>query len=617
VTPELNVSLQSPDRAVPGVSVPNLAAATAAMAIIAVFWVPFHVPAGAPVISTSYEVGYVNAAAVAILTLAVAIISGLRAWRPGEAALGAAETGQLPLKIVIIGVAAHLAVILLVDLLTGRDPSYAEATYFLRRIERALGGETPRIDFEYAYGPLLLYLPAAIAALFQTASLSLKQAYFLAVALIDAAGVFGLACVVDSIGLGRRRKAVFLLLAVLTAPLLMGINDSVLRFIAPFVALLAVDKIRGLPLAPALAEVASALSSIAAVFASLMVSPEIGVAASVGVGAYHLARVRTEGVKAVPALLGFVFGAALSVLAARPVFDSLLAVAGGGYNWPVIPAAATMLYLGSVLWVVPQEGGRFLRGSCDPYMTGFAALAFALTPAALGRCDPGHLLFDGLGIFLLTFQGLSPGPPQRFAVYLIMIAAVFGVAKTAGDLYIFKNSIGKHVVDRMAEVLGRRRVWELVKEFDPSGVFADRVSERFHPQDTSFLDRYARIVAIKPDELLHDRLLESGRWVRLRDEDLAGVYAPSQVEALVAEIARKRPDLVVVSEDDWPLQRSAVFRSVEDLRTLSVLMGAPTGWMRVRHDPLKILEPAEDYFAGNYSEIGRRGQYVLLTPKLR
>lgn len=606
--------------AMPSFGMEAVVALLTAATMAAVFVVPFRVGAGAPIVSTSYLVGYSNRAALWIVVLGALALSLARVLSPatGDHARDVPGPRAYPsVRAAALGIAPCVIAILFVAVLTSADLSYAEASYFMRRLECVVAGEVPVRDFEYAYGPLLAYGPAALASWFKGAG-ALKWGYLAAMAGSSAAGLAMLALVVGTLGMGARASAVFVLLAVVTTPLLMGLNDSLLRFIAPFAIVAAMYQAGGSERLSARWRQVSVLvlASVGTGFC-LLISPDTGMACVIGVVTYQASRLRGEGPRALPALLGTVtaVGGTTCIFAAfggGKYLAAPLAYAGGAFNLPVLPSPATAIYLASLLWVVSTEGALFLRGRGSPVLVAFAALAMAFSPAALGRCDVAHLLLNGLGVYLLAFRRLAGLPGRRFAAYLAGFALVFGVAKVGSDLFLFRNSIGKHAVDRLADAFGPDRVSAWARLLDASGGLARQVDDRLRTVDFSTLNGYRSISAIKPDERLQHYLRASGRWHRLYNEDMDNLFLSSQVDAFVRGLRANPPDAIVLAEDDWPLQRAPVYRSVGDMTLLSVIAMTPTFWLRTGGSLGLVLAPLSDYLARNYRETGRQGHYVIL-----
>ena len=122
--------------------------------------------------------------------------------------------------------------------------SFGEASYFLNRIDQiALFGKVPFRDFEFAYGPLLLYVPALVHGLGAPLQISVEWSYYLSLVLFSIAGVCALFWLVDNLIPGRYYKlVVFGGLALIGLNPTMGMNYRYFRFIGPYVAILMAEE---------------------------------------------------------------------------------------------------------------------------------------------------------------------------------------------------------------------------------------------------------------------------------------------------------------------------------------------------------------------------------------
>ena len=94
----------------------------------------------------------------------------------------------LPLRHLAIALAILAILFVILGLLTKGTTPLNEYGYFYPKLRRVLAGQVPYRDFEFAYGPVLLYLPAALSAL----GLSVATGYVFALFLEFAAGTCAL-----------------------------------------------------------------------------------------------------------------------------------------------------------------------------------------------------------------------------------------------------------------------------------------------------------------------------------------------------------------------------------------------------------------------------------------
>jgi hypothetical protein len=141
-----------------------------------------------------------------------------------------------------------------------------------------------------------------------------------------------------------------------------------------------------------------AVASASAAFACLSVSPEMGIAGSAGIIAYGLPLFMAGRGKAAMAVIGGCLAVNAAMLWVFPdYFLSVLAFASGGANFPIYPNVHNLLLVGISLYVFPSLIAAALGQASDrraPLAMGLAIGGGMMLPAALGRCDPGHVFIN-------------------------------------------------------------------------------------------------------------------------------------------------------------------------------------------------------------------------------
>jgi hypothetical protein len=102
----------------------------------------------------------------------------------------------------------------------------------------------------------------------------------------------------------------------------------------------------------------------------------------------------------------------------------------GANNFPILPALHILFYLVVFLLCVPRflSWGWLHRSYDGAYVAGMGALCLAALPAALGRCDPSHVILDGLGLYALAFASFAQGGRSRLVMYTTAYVAITIVA---------------------------------------------------------------------------------------------------------------------------------------------------------------------------------------------
>lgn len=229
----------------------------AAAAILAVFVpllavVPYWFPVDTDVASAATAVGFNSRAAYygAVLgCLGSVVIVGFLVNR-GVLPDGTTESTQLsaeststgsgePFPLLALGVlVSAVLVVYFPPFLDGQGP-YFEDNFFLSLMHRMEVGQTPFVDFEFLYGPLMIYPAHWWSELF---GFSLTS-YYGYLALLEVLALGTLLVLIWRLIPGRRKALVaFFILGVLCLNVSLGPNQNALRKLVPVLAILLVAK---------------------------------------------------------------------------------------------------------------------------------------------------------------------------------------------------------------------------------------------------------------------------------------------------------------------------------------------------------------------------------------
>jgi len=164
---------------------------------------------------------------------------------------------------------------------------------------------------------------------------------------------------------------------------------------------------------------------------NISLSPEIGIAWFATVSVFSALLLRTEPKTALRIFVSeaaVIAGCALAL--PREYFHAFLSFSRGANNFPVLPAFHIVFYVVIALLCIPQllATGVLERGSKASCVCGLGALSLALLPAALGRCDPSHVILNGYGLFAVAFALFAQSSPRRFVIYSVAYALIAIVA---------------------------------------------------------------------------------------------------------------------------------------------------------------------------------------------
>lgn len=395
-----------------GRSAPSWAATAIIMAILAtgawlVFVLPWRMPVPSGIESVSAVAGFSNRAALVgvaatlMALLATSLVGAPRTLAGPLLDQPARATGP---ERVALAACSIFSVAVIGGWWWWIPSSYfGESAYFLTRLDMMTLGLSPYRDFDYGYGPALLVVPTALHRM-TAGILPLDTAYVATVMAHAALGLAAASAVLRHLVADPRvRIAILLFVTVASVNVTMGVIYAPLRFFYASWAALSCDRPsrRG--------EAAGLVGTLLVSLGGWLLSPEVGMATLAALVAGIVFRQRGV-VVAVRQLLA-VAAAPLALLAIHGwgIFGLLAKFGGGALNFPIFPTPSMIALLGSACAVLPALGTVALRHR-DDRCAATAALAVALgmaLPPALGRCDPGHILLNGLPLVVVALAWSS------------------------------------------------------------------------------------------------------------------------------------------------------------------------------------------------------------------
>jgi|694.fasta_scaffold08279_10 hypothetical protein len=411
-----------------------------------IFILPWHMPVKGPIDSQSYVFGFSNATSHLGLALTLGALFLARLFIPP---LNSSD--RLLFRGLLISPARRskgllitlLACITLTLFIVGAwwhllpFGFFGESAYFLTRLDMMTLGRIPFRDFDYGYGPAMLWIPFLLSK----ASLGLIKidtAYILTVLLFFALGLLAMESILRRFGISDRARGILLLFGTLaTLNITLGVIYTPLRFIYPLWAILILhESLRSSDARNGW------IAAFALPFAGLMLGPEIGLVTCIGslagilwclrAGKPHLASRSFAVLAALAACLG-IFGPGY--------FKMILFFGGGAYNFPIFPAPYILSILLVGCWVLPRLGAAGWTGN-DNHASLCISLLFSLglfLPAVLGRCDPGHVICNGIGILIF---GLGAVIYERRHRWMIVIAAAALIVFTTNQIAFWNHYDG-------------------------------------------------------------------------------------------------------------------------------------------------------------------------------
>jgi hypothetical protein len=586
------------------------------MAIL--FYLPYFIPQR-PVASDSYLFGFNNRAAIILLLV---FSAGAAIWGKGTnlALLPAGHPKKIAGRTLGICLAIQLAACLAMDLLAGGFGGFWESTYEIDRVWLLAQGHLPYVGFEWPFGVLFLYGPLWLSHLFHG---GIAQGYNAFWTLSSLAGVALLFATINRLDYPTPRKtSIFLILfiAFLPSVLGMGAHYTLLRYIAPFYCILIVTRVstgntrrKAQRLAAALAVCFTAML--------LLISPEMAFAHAFASAILLFPRkpaISPAGLAASPYAamlvgLAVLFGAALKL----HLLDTLLASGGGADSFP-IPFSVPVLFFYAVVFVCACS---VVQRWSDPSLTdnsiGPIILSIPLLAAALGRCDPGHILVNGVGLMIAVFLYASCSPRMwrlYCSSFIVAMIAIPGYTAYRGFLPRLGIAAMRTAAEEtMPGVTGMRAsIAEFGIRHMPASAFKSaRLTEierlRVHvvPATINFFSLYPGLGVSRSDGILeapfgykpngfgsyHSSAVDYGYY-----EGIENANTPLAVQRKIDELAR-HPDRDLLLPDASASLCSVDGRLQRGL--LSVFFFSPY-LARVSH-PVSVHQPLCDYIAEHYT----------------
>jgi hypothetical protein len=399
-------------------------------AVYAVFVLPWLVPTQVRLVASDAQaVGFSNR--VAMLGLiggiaALALLSHL-GWRlRGDPPLRLAtlrptdgRLGWVP----VAGLAVLAFVFTVATAVYFRGHTHGDVSYLIDRTIYAIRGFVPYRDYEFSYGPALLYMPAAAEWVCLRLGVNIWWGYYAVAALWAAFGVVVLASIVDRLVADRWLKlAMFLGVgAVGTFQITPSLSHGLARYMLPVcvtLLLLGWAQRRGTSLAWLVAVLGAPAILVA-------VSPELGIEALAGTMlAVIVAASADRSLRWVPLVAIAAVAAGFAALLA--VASTLASFASGAFYLPVMPGPVQLLFVAGALtaaWALARISPATDAESAVAHAAWLGIIALMVVPA-FGRADLTHIVFDGLPLLLIVPTVVALWKPWLGRTVTILLTAV-------------------------------------------------------------------------------------------------------------------------------------------------------------------------------------------------
>lgn len=584
----------------------------------AVFRLPFHFPPQVRLWSPSYTFGFNNGVAVCALVglLGIATLVKLLRHRTNAAPItfssASAAGARRPATIAFVTCAlfyAGLTWALCIYETQSAPPLTWETRHLLHRaLVMDVYKLHPYTQIAAEYGPILTYAPLYVYWLLKPLGASLLQAYFVSHLMLNLGGLWCAYYLFSRAVMPTFARVIaFIVIAVSGFGPYMGINGVLLRYLFPFASLLLGHWVVTWALASSQRQtrwVAAAATILLLLSANILLSPEVGIAFALAWMAYAILTARSD--LRIPAvsllsLLATAFLCWLFLPAAY--YGSLLRFSEGANNLPLLPTAHLLLYIFSMFLVVPRllaAGVREPHSGDGPNAAmgaSLATLCVVMCPGALGRCDPPHVLFFGIGLALLVLIVLANVSRRGFAIYVSAYAGVFIILIELVNVRVFygipPRSLLVHPIASFAEALP----WSIGTE---------------HPSTAtlSALDRYPRLglpYASFGDPAVERYVISRGQLQPEYYVAIVGVYDTAALERKLSEVGKM--EYVLVPNRFVP--RSTPQACSDHLTELRRRLFYPAN-LACRAEPLDPGASLNSFIADHYVPVEKVGSWSVL-----
>ncbi len=365
-----------------------------------VFSLPYYFPQ-APSTSESWIFGYNNRAG--ILILLVSIFIGV-VWTQGMSLQipAPAVSEKLSVKLLFASLLAYLPGSIAMYLFAGRYGGFSEAGYFLDRIWLVQQGKIPYIDFEYCFGPSFLYGPILIERIFHV---SLIAAYHTFWILNGMVGVLLLYAIVNRINFrtsSRRSIYLILLVPAFFSIFNMGVNYAGPRFEFPLYFVLVMRSI--FQSCVLRKRATAALFAVLCTGFTFLFSQETPIALTfTAVVLYLLYTPKwNRGLIAIFGCMILSFIGLFWKVSQFGVLDTIRTDGGGTNSFPIVLSPAVLFYCAVLFFAACYTYRRIAERTFQDDCLALIIYSIPMIAAALGRCDPAHLLNNGQGLILAS-----------------------------------------------------------------------------------------------------------------------------------------------------------------------------------------------------------------------
>jgi hypothetical protein len=602
-------------------------------AFAGIFVFPWFVPTTKPVFSASYAYGFSNLTSCGVFLLLLLTLYAVQRGNGPDPSITCNRLAAILFEttpvsrskgfyvtVAIITTATCALQIAWYQLLP--FSRFEELPFISSRLDLMVLGYKPYRDFQFNYGPALLYPPYWLYK-FSGGKISIDDAYGISLVVHWLSGNLLLCYIVRALNIDLNRIPVYFAIWMAALNLSMGVGYTPLRYLGTLASLLF---LHGL-FTKHIREQTVSIHTVAVLclllpLMTLSVSPEIGISTVVGITGYFasllFSPLRRYAPLAVIPLISL--GVAILVFSADYI-ESVFSFGSGGNCFPVLPTLPILFFIIAGCVVLPSLG---LLAERERNQNGALAAALLLScclliPAALGRCDQLHVFFNGINVFILFLAIAACHPSRRFSVlgagsYLLifvlpnLLSLIDSHRNTLPKLLAIRESVHKA---QPANSELNSRIWGAA-----SGVTDRLVYSKLYPfaPDLGALLQDERIgLPFIPDEDVERFIKLSGRYIpEYYSGQYVQIFTSKALQRKISDISKMEVILVPKDFRNY-FNDPSVYRDESDKGVLSQLIGFPQKFIP---DPTnELIYPWKEistFLSNNFMVIGEFREYLLM-----
>jgi hypothetical protein len=431
----------------------------------------------------------------------------------------------------------------------------------------------------------------------------LQAAYLFTLIVHTIIGLALLAYVMQRLPISLRlREWMFPCLALLTVNYSAGLNYTYLRFMAPLASVLFCLQAKNAAIV--------AILAFAGELLNLGISSEMGVAFSCGIICAGIIQfLRTRRLAWLAVIASPVAGAtAFLSFESTHYLDTMRTFSGGAFNMVVEPQLYVILFLISLVWIVPPAVILFWREKRTDAleMTALFATGVALVPAALGRAEMGHVIFNGLAMFLLALIPIGAWKVRNQWVWIgamLSMMLVGQIVAIRANMEPYKEMVARLCLQFPVNI--RRELIHL----RPQSRLSSKQFDTVHPMLASLDARRVRLIT-------EGAPVAAPANISLADKDAlrrAGIYLPDYYAFPSNELSaqNEQREIADLHKADWLLLKDGGFPLLSTTIELEQpAIGLPFPYSTKRQE-FKYGASINADVAANWQPVARINDYTL------